>query len=73
VLLVRAGGSVRMLALYTDGLVERRYEPIDTGLARLATALGTAPQAPDACLDHLLAELLPEAPDDDVALVAVQR
>jgi serine phosphatase RsbU (regulator of sigma subunit) len=62
-----------LLVLYTDGLIERRGEAIDTGLARLAAALAASPQAPEACLDHLVARLLATAPDDDVALLAVRR
>ncbi|MFF2960617.1 Scr1 family TA system antitoxin-like transcriptional regulator [Streptomyces sp. NPDC057963] len=47
-----------LLVLYTDGLIERRNEDIDTGLSRLAAALS--------------ADLLPVAgADDDTALVVV--
>ena len=37
---IPAGGA---LVLYTDGLVERRGEPIDTGLGRLAEAAADSP------------------------------
>jgi PAS domain S-box-containing protein len=61
-----------MLALYTDGLVENRAEPIDTGLTTL-TRLLQNPSSP--CLertsDALLSALRPE-PDDDVALLLVR-
>lgn len=60
-----------LLALYTDGLVENRREPIDAGLGTLTRLL----QTPDACLertsDTLLNALRPE-PDDDVALLLVR-
>ena len=32
-----------VLCLYTDGLVERRYEPIDDGIARLCQAVTPEP------------------------------
>jgi PAS domain S-box-containing protein len=57
--------------LYSDGLVERRRESIDDGLARLAAA--TAPRADAAPAELRVAALagcLPEdGPSDDVALV----
>ncbi|MEU2280535.1 SpoIIE family protein phosphatase [Streptomyces sp. NPDC013178] len=60
-----------LLALYTDGLVENRREPIDAGLTTLTRLL----QTPDPCLektgDTLLNALRPE-PDDDVALLLVR-
>ncbi|MFC6834762.1 PP2C family protein-serine/threonine phosphatase [Streptomyces goshikiensis] len=62
------------LVLYTDGLIERRHEDIDTGLGRLADSLihhrGTAPEA---LADALLLDLLPTVgTTDDTALVIVQ-
>ncbi len=64
-----AGSS---LVLYTDGLVERRHEAIDEGLARLTASCSRGPDDPDALCDHLLDELLGEAgSDDDVAIVVV--
>lgn len=65
-------GSV--LVLYTDGLVERRREDIDTGLDRLARSLARHRHAdPDALADALLADLVP--PDgltDDTALIVLR-
>ena len=58
------------LVLYTDGLVERRGEVIDTGLARLEAACQSGPRDPEALCDHILGELLDGAEsDDDVALL----
>jgi serine phosphatase RsbU (regulator of sigma subunit) len=63
-----------VLALYTDGLIERRREDIDTGLARLARSLGGHRTAdPETLADALLADLLPlGGVTDDTALVVVQ-
>ncbi|WP_329315144.1 PP2C family protein-serine/threonine phosphatase [Streptomyces sp. NBC_01262] len=62
------------LVLYTDGLVERRTEDIDTGLDRLATALARhARLDPETLADTLLAELSPRGgPTDDTALVILR-
>ncbi|MFD5465659.1 PP2C family protein-serine/threonine phosphatase [Kitasatospora sp. NPDC127059] len=62
------------LVLYTDGLVERRREDIDTGLERLARVLTTNRSAdPDALADTVLAELLPPGgATDDTALVVIR-
>jgi serine phosphatase RsbU (regulator of sigma subunit) len=58
--------------LYTDGLVERRDEPLDDGLARLAVAAAGRHRLPPADLvDGVLAELGDtDGPVDDVAIVA---
>ena len=61
------------LILFTDGLIERRGEPIDAGLARLDAALAQAPPAFDDLLDALLEQVAP--PDrrtDDIALLALR-
>ncbi|MFD9394329.1 PP2C family protein-serine/threonine phosphatase [Streptomyces sp. NPDC060000] len=62
------------LALYTDGLVERRREDIDTGLSRLADALARHREAdPESLADAVLLELLPPGgATDDTALVIVR-
>jgi PAS domain S-box-containing protein len=61
-----------LLALYTDGLVEKRGEPLDTGLGTLTRLLsGTGPSL-QRTSDGLLGALSPE-PDDDVALLLVRR
>ncbi len=63
------------LALYTDGLVERRAQGIDPGIARLAHALGSfAPQELETDLedsaDGILRPLLSDSErDDDVCLL----
>jgi serine phosphatase RsbU (regulator of sigma subunit) len=62
------------LVLYTDGLVERRREDIDTGLDRLADSLARHRDAdPEAMADAVLLELLPpEGATDDTALIVVR-
>ncbi|MCQ9133672.1 MULTISPECIES: SpoIIE family protein phosphatase [Streptomyces] len=62
------------LVLYTDGLVERRREDIDTGLNRLADALARHRAAdPESLADAVLWELLPAGgATDDTALVVVR-
>ncbi len=62
-----------VVVLYTDGLIERRDTDLDAGLARLqATLAELAGRDLDELSDVLLARMLPDAPDDDVALVAVR-
>ncbi len=61
------------LLLYTDGLVERRGEPLDASLARLRAAASFGGEDLDAFCDRLVAATLdPGGPDDDVALLAVR-
>jgi serine phosphatase RsbU (regulator of sigma subunit) len=62
-----------VLVLYTDGLVERRDQPIGAGLGQLIAAMEGAPSDPDAFADRLLGELVPPgAPPDDVALLVAR-
>jgi hypothetical protein len=65
-----APGAV--LAMYTDGLVERRDEPIDAGLERLR-AIVSADAPPRVTRDIMRTLIGDEAPGDDVALLVVQR
>ncbi|AQU70941.1 PP2C family protein-serine/threonine phosphatase [Streptomyces niveus] len=62
------------LVLYTDGLIERRGEDIDTGLTRLTDALGTcADFSPETLADTLLERLhLTAGSSDDIALVVIR-
>lgn len=59
------------LMLFTDGLVERKREPIDDGIARAADVLAqTMTSPPDTVADVVLRELAPATGyDDDVAMV----
>jgi hypothetical protein len=60
------------LVLYTDGLIERRGENLQTGLARLARAAGTVEKDLEAFCDRLLGEVNPLAADD-IAVVVLRR
>jgi serine phosphatase RsbU (regulator of sigma subunit) len=62
------------LVLYTDGLIERRDEVIDVGLASLRRVTGQPdPDLEDFC-DRLLLQLgAAGQADDDVAVVALRR
>lgn len=62
------------IVLYTDGLVDRRGESIDSGVARLTHAVAAQPPniAPeDSCRDLVDRMLAPAADADDVAIVVV--
>ncbi|MHA4817011.1 PP2C family protein-serine/threonine phosphatase [Streptomyces aculeolatus] len=63
-----------VLVLYTDGLVERRYEDIDVSLARLADSIARhGTEDPERLADALLTDLVPPAGlVDDTALVVVR-
>jgi serine phosphatase RsbU (regulator of sigma subunit)/anti-sigma regulatory factor (Ser/Thr protein kinase) len=62
-----------LLLLYTDGLVERRREPLDAGLARLKRLAAGPPRDPQAFCDRLLSALADDVgPEDDIALIAMQ-
>ena len=60
---------------YTDGLVERRDQPLQEGLERLQDTLehlaGLGLDL-DALCDRVLARMLPDQREDDVALLAVR-
>jgi anti-sigma regulatory factor (Ser/Thr protein kinase) len=65
------GGDI--LFLYTDGLIERRGEPLRTGLERLVRAAAGAEGVTELC-DRVARDLLPDGgSSDDVAMVALQH
>jgi DNA-binding response OmpR family regulator len=61
------------VVLYTDGLVERRGEPISVGIGRLVEAAAQPEADLDAYCDRLLRDVGPETPGDDIALVVLRR
>ncbi|WP_040339646.1 PP2C family protein-serine/threonine phosphatase [Candidatus Blastococcus massiliensis] len=65
--------SAATLVAFTDGAVERRREPLDTGLERLRVAAAAAGSRPlEGMLDDLLAELSSEGNKDDTVLLALR-
>jgi sigma-B regulation protein RsbU (phosphoserine phosphatase) len=61
-----------VLCFYTDGLVERREDPLDEGLARLCQAVKEEP--PEAACASVMAALVGAEPArDDIALLMLRR
>lgn len=61
-----------VLCLYTDGLVERRDQPIDQGIARLRAAVTTAdPETGCVSVMAAMADYTPHT--DDIALLILRR
>jgi two-component system, chemotaxis family, sensor kinase Cph1 len=61
-------GPGDVLVLYSDGLIERRGEPLDTGLERLAARA----RNPEADLDAFADRLVDAGSDDDVTLLVLR-
>ena len=64
-------GPADLVLLYTDGLVERRGERLEEGLARLREA-AVGGGTPEESRDRVLAAADIESADDDVTLVVVR-
>jgi serine phosphatase RsbU (regulator of sigma subunit) len=60
------------LLAFTDGLVERRGESIDNGLARLQRAATANHADLDELLDRLIKDLREDGGDDDTAIAALR-
>jgi GAF domain-containing protein/anti-sigma regulatory factor (Ser/Thr protein kinase) len=61
------------LLFYSDGLVERRSEPIDAGLEKLRRAAEEAPSNSDLLVEHVLERLVGNAKrGDDIVVLAVR-
>jgi len=58
-----------LLVLYTDGLIEARDRDMDQGLDMLRQALARPTRSLDEVCDTVLGALLPDRPQDDVALL----
>lgn len=66
-------GTDSTIVLYTDGLIERRGEPLDRGFARLASAASARAGTPvEEMCDRLLADLLDGFSQDDVVVMAAR-
>jgi signal transduction histidine kinase/DNA-binding response OmpR family regulator len=61
-----------LLALYTDGLVERRDSDLDTGIDALARELDSRSGTLEDLPSRLVQSLLPDGPDDDIAVLLAQ-
>jgi len=62
------------LLLSTDGLIERRGEALDEGIARAVESLSAGRALPSEDLAQVLRrKLLEDAPDDDVAFLLYRR
>jgi PAS domain S-box-containing protein len=62
-----------LLLLYTDGLIERRHETIDEGLARLRATVEQCWSLPLRRVKNtIFGRLVDEGANDDIALVAVR-
>jgi serine phosphatase RsbU (regulator of sigma subunit) len=63
-----------VVLLFTDGLVERRDESIDTGLARLAEAASGLARSPGpGALDRLVTQVGLDGGEDDVTALTLRR
>jgi serine phosphatase RsbU (regulator of sigma subunit) len=60
-----------VVCLYTDGLVERRDEPIDDGITRLCQTVTPGPPE-DVCVTAMQAMVGHRAPGDDIALMVLR-
>ncbi|HVY08580.1 MAG TPA: SpoIIE family protein phosphatase [Mycobacteriales bacterium] len=58
-----------VITLYTDGLVEHRARDIEAGITLLGEALVAPGNGATLSPEQLVAKLLPEGPDDDVAML----
>jgi anti-sigma regulatory factor (Ser/Thr protein kinase) len=61
-----------LVALYTDGLVEHRMGAVDAGIDSLGTALETTTGPVESLPGALVELLLPDGPDDDVAVLVAR-
>jgi len=61
------------IVLYTDGLVERRGEPLETGLDRLAATVAEGYEQLEHLGDALVDVLLPDGPGTDDAALLMAR
>ncbi len=60
------------VVLYTDGLVERRGEDLELGIETLARHVAELTGPVDGVPEELVAAMLPEGPDDDVAILVAR-
>jgi PAS domain S-box-containing protein len=68
---VRLESNARVV-LYTDGLVERRGEDLGLGIDTLAKHVAGLTGPVDGVPEELVAAMLPDGPDDDVAILVAR-
>jgi PAS domain S-box-containing protein len=61
-----------LAVLYTDGLVERRGEDLELGVHALAGLTGGVDEPVTSMPERLVQALLPDGPDDDVAVLVAR-
>ncbi|HSE54732.1 MAG TPA: SpoIIE family protein phosphatase [Nocardioidaceae bacterium] len=64
--------SGALVVLYTDGLVERRGEDLDLGIESLVDAVREVGWQVPEMPEQLVQTMLPDGPDDDVAVLVAQ-
>lgn len=67
--LVLEAGDV--VVLYTDGLIERRGETLESGIERLRHAVAAALGSPASFCEAVLRDMVGPEPEDDVAILAM--
>ncbi|MEV6699249.1 PP2C family protein-serine/threonine phosphatase [Streptomyces sp. NPDC051453] len=65
-------GEDTLVALFTDGLVERRDLDVDVGLSRLAEALGRPAETLNDVCEHVIDNVLTATPSDDAVLLVAR-
>ena len=60
------------MVLYTDGLVERRGQDLELGIQALARHVAELTGPVDGVPEELVAAMLPDGPDDDVAILVAR-
>jgi PAS domain S-box-containing protein len=60
------------VVLYTDGLVERRGQDLELGIQALARHVAELTGPVDGVPEELVAAMLPDGPDDDVAILVAR-
>ncbi len=65
-------GRDATVVLYTDGLVERRGHDLEAGIDALAAMVAAFDGELAAAPERLVATLMPDGPDDDVAVLIAQ-
>lgn len=60
------------LITFTDGLIERRGEPLDSGLDQLAATVVGSPADAGHLISHVLDELTTPEQEDDIAVLVVR-